>query len=269
MFGRTPIEEIGRAEFDRLASLELKGSTRNRLMSCLGAMLGVAEGWELRGPSPKFRRVKVDQHEVNPYSEEELRALVAHAPRDEHRVIVLLGGDAGLRCGEIAGLQVGDIDLEKRTLTVRRATWEAVGDVRHEHAPKGRRSRVVPLSGRLAEVLARVCEGCGPADYVTTAGSTRHRRNQIKNRVRTCEARWFKQKTDKCPGAVHRLRHTCATRLMAKGVAPAVIRDLLGHASIAMQDRYTHPTRADLRAAVDALDVGAHTAQAEASAKKP
>lgn len=163
---------------------------------------------------------------------------------------------------------MGDIDLDGRVLTVRRNTWEAVGDERYEHAPKGRRSRVVPLSARLAEVLARVCDGCRPSDYVTTSASERHRRNQIKNRIRTCEARWHQIKTHKCPGAVHRLRHTCATRLMRTGVAPAVIRDLLGHSSIAMQDRYTHPKRADLRAAVDALDAGAHTAQAVASEGK-
>jgi integrase len=39
----------------------------------------------------------------------------------------------------------------------------------------------------------------------------------------------------------HDLRHTCATRLLTKGVHPKIASELLGHSSIAVTlDTYTH-----------------------------
>ena len=39
----------------------------------------------------------------------------------------------------------------------------------------------------------------------------------------------------------HDLRHTCATLLLGRGVHPALVQHLLGHASITMTlDRYSH-----------------------------
>lgn len=39
----------------------------------------------------------------------------------------------------------------------------------------------------------------------------------------------------------HDLRHTCATLLLAKGVHPKFVRELLGHATIAITlDTYSH-----------------------------
>jgi integrase len=39
-------------------------------------------------------------------------------------VLVLLGGEAGLRCGEMMALEWGDVDLEKRQLRVERSDWK-------------------------------------------------------------------------------------------------------------------------------------------------
>lgn len=64
------------------------------------------------------------------------------------RLIVLLGGDAGLRCGEMMALEWTDLDLSKRQLTVARSDWKG-----HVTAPKGGRIRHVPLTTRLADAL--------------------------------------------------------------------------------------------------------------------
>jgi integrase len=42
------------------------------------------------------------------------------------RLIVLLGGDAGLRCGEMMALEWTDLDLSKRQLTVARSDWKGM-----------------------------------------------------------------------------------------------------------------------------------------------
>ena len=63
-------------------------------------------------------------------------------------LIVLLGGDAGLRCGEIMALEWSDVNLEKRQLCVQRSEWKG-----HVTTTKGGRLRYVPLTRRLADAL--------------------------------------------------------------------------------------------------------------------
>src|SRR5207245_2300519 len=63
-------------------------------------------------------------------------------------LIVLLGGEAGLRCGEMIALEWGDVDLGKRQLCVQRSEWRG-----HVTVPKGGRLRYVPLTIRLAAAL--------------------------------------------------------------------------------------------------------------------
>src|SRR5438045_9761541 len=72
------------------------------------------------------------------------------SPSDEvtAHLIVLLGGDAGLRCGEMMALEWRDVDLQKRQLCVQRSDWKG-----HVTIPKGGRLRYVPLTVRLAAAL--------------------------------------------------------------------------------------------------------------------
>jgi len=72
----------------------------------------------------------------------------AQALGTDHMVLVPLGGDAGLRRGEIIGLQWTDVDLKRAVIHVQRSTW---GE--HTTAPKGGRSRRVPMTKALAEAL--------------------------------------------------------------------------------------------------------------------
>jgi len=54
----------------------------------------------------------------------------------------------------------------------------------------------------------------------------------------------------------HDLRHTFATRLVLKGTDLATVSKLLGHSSITMTMRYSHPTPQSLKSAVTSLDKG-------------
>ena len=63
-------------------------------------------------------------------------------------LIVLLSGEAGLRCGEMMALERSDVNLRKRQLCVQRSDWKG-----HVTTPKGGRLRYIPLSARLAAAL--------------------------------------------------------------------------------------------------------------------
>ncbi|WP_081255218.1 site-specific integrase [Pseudomonas putida] len=53
---------------------------------------------------------------------------------------------------------------------------------------------------------------------------------------------------------IHDLRHTCAAHLISAGVALAEVRDLLGHSTVMMTERYAHLAPARVRDAVRVLD---------------
>ena len=53
---------------------------------------------------------------------------------------------------------------------------------------------------------------------------------------------------------IHDLRHTCAAWLVSMGVPLTEVRDLLGHSTVKMTERYAHLAPENVRAAVEQLD---------------
>jgi len=183
MFGDRLISDVGEEEYRMLASLDLAPATRNILLSELRCMISRAHEWGLRSSqAPKLRRVKGPKVEPGWYTPAEYEALVEAAPASHHRAIILLGGDAGLRCGEMMGLQVRDIEVASSELHVCRSVWKGIPG-----PPKGGRDRRVPLSPRLADVLRSLCVGCSPDAYVLSATSTSMTRAQVRHRVKVTE----------------------------------------------------------------------------------
>jgi len=77
------------------------------------------------------------------------RLLTVARKRDAQAyLMVLLGGDAGLRLGEIIALEWRDVELGARRLTVQRSEW-----LGHVTVPKGGRSRRLPMTQRLTAAL--------------------------------------------------------------------------------------------------------------------
>jgi integrase len=116
-------------------------------------VLHTAEEWGEIGKRVKIKHLKRVKKATTFYGFDELDRLVLAAERHRapsRQLMVLLGGEAGLRCGELLGLRWSDIDLEHGLLTVSRAIWK-----REEGPPQGGRSRTLPLAPRLAEALAK------------------------------------------------------------------------------------------------------------------
>jgi integrase len=94
----------------------------------------------LRAPKPSAKF-----HDFDDYAR--LVQAAATSDRQAH-LAVLLGGDAGLRCGEMMALEWTDIDLKKRQMCIQRSEWKG-----HVTVPKGGRLRYVPLTVRLTDAL--------------------------------------------------------------------------------------------------------------------
>ncbi|MCB9943265.1 MAG: tyrosine-type recombinase/integrase [Geminicoccaceae bacterium] len=96
--------------------------------------------------------------------------------------------------------------------------------------------RAVPLSSRAQQILA---------EHLPWPFSL----STLRRRVKECrEALGLEH------WVLHSMRHTAATRLVAKGANPAHIQKFLGHRTQAMTNRYTHLQAADIRGIADLID---------------
>ena len=156
--------------------------------------------------------------------------------------MVLAGGDAGLRLGEIIALEWRDIDLAARRLTVERSDWQG-----HVTVPKGGRSRQLPMTQRLTAALKAGRHLRSDRVLCLPDGSPMTRDRVIKG-VRTA------QRLAGIEQGVHILRHTFCSHLAMKGAPARAIQELAGHADLSTTQRYMHLSPAATEDAIRLLD---------------
>lgn len=174
----------------------------------------------------------------------EVDTLMAHLRARERAIVALMYG-AGLRCCEVASLQVDDIDWRSSTISV-------VGKGGHED--------VLPLSTWVAGHLSRYL-----AESPATAGPLirdghRHRRGITAQQVSLVMAAAVREaglKHHRYDGrGAHALRRTCATELLASGASITEVQAVLRHQSLRSTQHYlARPNAERLRAAVERIPV--------------
>jgi integrase len=246
-FGRRRLDAIKNEDVQRLkASLEHKSpKTVNNVLNVLSVLLKRAVEWEVIERMPctvKLLRVnkgKAAFHDVDDY---ERLVDVARGIDRRTLLIVLLGGDAGLRCGEMIALEWCDIDLAKRQLCVRQSDWNGqVG------TPKSGRLRYLPLTERLAATLAEHRHLRSKRVLCQEDGKP-FTRQIVQNRM------ILAAKRAKVRKGIHILRHTFCSLLAMRGAPARAIQELAGHADLTMTQRYMHLSPAALADAIRLLD---------------
>src|SRR5262249_49158415 len=104
-----------------------KPKTVNNVLTVIGTLLKKAIEWGVIGAMPcVVRLLKVTAGSVDFYDFDEYRRLVAAASAIDSTalLIVLLGGEAGLRAGEMRALQWTDVDLDTGHVRVERNEWQ-------------------------------------------------------------------------------------------------------------------------------------------------
>jgi integrase len=121
------LHEIGVAQIDKFIvdRARLDKKTIANHLTLLGAMLKAAQdlGWLL--VLPRIRKPKVRLNADFGYlrTDEELRRFLAAAHDEDKGAFVLYAAAAytGMRAGELAGLQWGDVNFEQRLIAVQRS----------------------------------------------------------------------------------------------------------------------------------------------------
>ncbi|MGO4187185.1 tyrosine recombinase XerC [Pseudarthrobacter sp. TAF60_1] len=142
----------------------------------------------------------------------------------------------GLRVGELAGLDVDDLNPDRRTLRV-------LGKGNKERAvPYG-----VPAAVAVDDWLRRgrpllATDHSGPALFLGSRG------NRVDQRqVRSVVKDLFEALGDTSATGPHALRHTAATHLLDGGADLRAVQEILGHSSLATTQIYTHVSVERLR----------------------
>jgi integrase len=182
------------------------------------------------------------QREIRPLDLQQTRRLLSCARQTDLEALYLLAVTAGLRQGELLGLAWKDVDLEKGLLKVRRTLITRTGGPRLDQPKTKKSRRTITLTSKTVSALKRhkqYGQGVVSAEdlvFCTRSGKPISPQNLTKQSFRP-----LLKKAGLPSIRFHDLRHTCATLLLAKGVHPRVVQDLLGHASVTLTlDTYSH-----------------------------
>jgi integrase len=156
--------------------------------------------------------------------------------------VFVLGGEAGLRCGEMIGLEWKDIDVDKRQLCVARSEWCG-----HVSVPKGGRIRYLPLTRRLAGALKSARHLRGPRVLCDQTGKALTRK-MIQVLMRRSARR------ANVKAGVHILRHTFCFALGDARRTGEGDSGTRGHQDLGTTQRYMHLSPAALDAAIRLLE---------------
>lgn len=198
---------------------------------------------------------------IDPFTVDEAREFLRKAA--DHRlyalwVVVLL---LGLRRSEVCGLHWSDVDLAKGTLRIVRGL-QRTGGALQELPTKTRRSRrTVPLPAFVVQVLTdhrdrQVEEKAGarywqdtPYVFTSRVGTPLEPRTLTRTFHALCERHGLRRVR------LHDLRHSCVSLLLALGVPPRVVMEIVGHSAIEMtMNVYAHVSLDNQRAALDLLN---------------
>jgi integrase len=219
--------------------------TVNNVLTVLNVLLKKAVEWEAIERLPcAIRLLPIPKPSAGFYDFDEYERLVTAAKADRTAyLIVLLGGEAGLRCGEMMALEWSDIDLSKRQICVQRSEWKGLVTT-----TKGGRLRYVPLTLRLSAGLREHRHHRGTRVLCQPDGSPLTQKivqDHVGRSVRRAQL---------AKSGVHRLRHTFCSHLAMRGAPVRAIQELAGHEDLATTQRYMHLSPAAIEGAIRLLD---------------
>ena len=142
----------------------------------------------------------------------------------------------GIRVGELVGLDIDDIDTSRRTIRV---------------LGKGSKERVVPYGVVAEKTVQQYLTQARPALAKDDSGAAvflGSRGKRIDQRVVRSMVHEVLSSLDVPDLSPHGLRHSAATHLIEGGADIRAVQEILGHASLATTQLYTHVSMDRLRA---------------------
>lgn len=224
-------------------SLRVSRSTARNQLSTVRTFLRwcVDEGYMRSDPSRTIKPPREPRRVPKTCSPTDTTTLITSLPDRRAVVIVMWMLHLGLRCGEVARIEIGDIDTGAKLLTVR---------------GKGGHERILPIPVEAWVAMLGYLQ-----EHPATSGPLIRRyddnyRGLSPHYVSDLVRRWMRDAGVKIVArdgmSGHALRRTCASDLLDGGAHIRQVQQVLGHASIATTERYLRRQDAkDLRSIVE------------------
>lgn len=209
-------------------------ATVNRKLAAISKMLTEAKKHGVIDEKPEIPRTKEMNKEIRYMTISEEDATVErfkHLGLDYWAEFTVVAVDTGCRLGELLGLRWSHFSEDFETVHI----WQS----------KSNKSRTLFLTKRATDVLKGIQERkpdtSGPFDHMRCGRS-------LKRSVRE---QWHLGSPDK---RIHDMRHTCASRMVQRGVDLLRVKDWLGHETIDTTLRYAHLAPTNLMECRKALE---------------
>lgn len=197
-------------------------SYQNQMVNAIKLFLKITENRQIK--IEEIHRPRPEHRLPNVLSKEEVKAILQSLSNVKHRCMLSLIYSCGLRRSELLSLKPADIDSNRNLIHIRLG--------------KGKKDRVVPLSGKVLEMLRAYYMTYKPKHWLfegQAAGQPYDERS-LSEVLKKARQRAGITK----PVTLHWLRHSYATHLLESGTDLRYIQELLGHKHSKTTEIYTH-----------------------------
>ena len=192
-------------------------------------------------PLAKHKALKTSKKIEVPFSEIEMQKVLSQIEfaddfegvRD--RLIIELFYTTGMRRAELINLKMTDVDVSQQLLKV---------------LGKRNKERILPLLPSVVILLEVYLKERKALEEITNEAFVfllKSGNKLYENLVYRLINKYFSKVSSKVKKSPHILRHTFATHLLNKGADMNSVKELLGHASLASTQVYTHNSIAELK----------------------
>ena len=230
LFGDTPLAQITTWQIEKWKSetgKRLNPVTVNRRLTVIKHIFKKAVEWDLlkSNPATSVKRFSVTSERTRFLSHDEIKNLLAECEKQVTSPwllpLVTLALNTGMRQGELLKLKWENVDVERGSITIIQG--------------KTLRRKTIAINEPARNALAWLRENCyGDFLFLWPWGDPLGKVTVYDAFKKACSA----AKIDDF--RFHDLRHAFASHLVMQGVDLVTVKELLGHKTINMTNRYTH-----------------------------
>ena len=227
-FGELSIDAVDERKVQEFVAdlnrTELAPKSIRNIIGVLKQILGKSRwrDWSLVLP-------EVPEMEQRYFTEDEMRKII-NSVTGQWRVLFATMAGTGLRCGEVFGLHVEDLDLASCRISVRRSGWH--GQEVTVKTKSG--NRTVNIEPAVAEMLGEHLGGRASGRVFETRNGTPFSKDQVRQKLQSVLHRLGLK-----PGGLHAFRHGRVSVLQENGVPGDLVKEWIGHSSLRTTSRYT------------------------------
>lgn len=216
---------------------KLSKKSINNCMGVLSVMFTCGERWRMVDKSPVVTQpLKIERVEYGWWhnSKDIMKFLNCARENSRYYSLFLTAIETGMRLGELIGLSKQDINFDFHYIKVHRQ-W--LDKKKRYGSCKGNNIRTIPISEELAEILRNtVNESPHPeAIFVTRTGN-----RAMGRKVSGVHFKHLVKKSGVPDIKFHDVRHSFASHYMKNGGQIWDLKQILGHSSVKMTERYAH-----------------------------